>query len=126
MEIRAQMSLDRRQAFIMRPPLHLSRRNAGQMGASFLRILRYWHRTLEEGDMTSRAAGLYACVRIVISLISLVCKTDVFGAMLSRGVASGVEALGCLSVFYVVARVFLATQPPHDAPSPAHSTLPPG
>jgi hypothetical protein len=96
------------------------------MGASFLRILRYWHRTLEEGDMTFRAAGLYACVCIVISLISLVCKTDVFGAMLSRGAASGVEALECLSVFYVVARVFLATQPPHDAPSPAHSTLPPG
>jgi hypothetical protein len=76
--------------------------------------------------MTFRVAGVWACVCIVISLISLICKTDVFGAMLSRGAASGVEALGCLSVFYVVARVFLATQPPHDAPSPAHSTLPPG
>jgi hypothetical protein len=45
--------------------------------------------------------------------------------MLSRGQAGGVQALGYLSVFYVVARVFLATQPLHDAPSSAHSTLSP-
>jgi hypothetical protein len=108
----------------MKPPLHLTRGNADQLGASFLRA---WHRTLEEGDMTFRAAGVYACVCIVISLISLVCKTDVLDAMLfhSRGAASGAEALGCLSVFYVAARLSLATQPTHDAPSPAHSTLPP-
>jgi hypothetical protein len=38
MAVRAQMSLDRRQAFLMRPPLHLTRGNADQLGASFLRL----------------------------------------------------------------------------------------
>jgi hypothetical protein len=59
----------------MRPPLHLSRSTRDQLRG----FLRACHRTLEEGDRTFRVAGAYACIRIVISLISLSFNTDVLG-----------------------------------------------